>query len=64
MAMKNRKLANVLAFVLAVIVFVVGYAVISGAPPGARGALEWYSILIFLVLWSAIYVMLTGGSEM
>ena len=64
MAMKNKTFANVLAFVLATILFVVGYAFIAGGPPGASGAVEWYSILIFLLLWSTVYVILTGGSEM
>lgn len=43
-----------ISFIVAGLVFVVGYSIAAGHPPGMAGAMEWWAIAILFVPWGAI----------
>jgi hypothetical protein len=42
------------SFIIASILFIMGYWVFTGTLPGISGAIKWWSILILLLLWGAV----------
>jgi len=54
------------SFIIAGVIYVIGYWLIAGEPPGVSGAFHWWSIIILLLLWgaaSAALAALFGGGE-
>ncbi len=45
---------GLISFIIAGLIYIVGYWLIAGHPPGVKGAMEWWSILILFLLWGAV----------
>ena len=50
---EKLKVPGWISFVIACLVFVLGYWMFTGSVPGAAGAVKWWSILILFLLWGA-----------
>jgi len=51
---KKPKTPGWISFVLACVIYVLGYGTLTGSVPGVAGALKWWSILILFLLWGAV----------
>ncbi|MBI5243046.1 MAG: hypothetical protein HY922_05080 [Elusimicrobia bacterium] len=54
MSEESPKSGGWLSFIIACVIYVIGYRLISGNMPGAAGALHWWSIIVLLLLWGAV----------
>ncbi|HAH07583.1 MAG TPA: hypothetical protein DCM05_13865 [Elusimicrobia bacterium] len=51
------------SFVIAGLIYVAGYRVVTGEMPGAAGALKWYSVVSLLLLWGAVSAVMAKLSR-
>ena len=65
MASEKPKTKGWLSFIIAGVMYVIGYRVFTGELPGAQGAVKWWSFLILLFLWGTVDYLMSGkfGSQ-
>jgi len=51
---KGLKVPGWISFVIASVIFVLGYVIFTGSLPGVQGALKWWSIITLFLLWGAV----------
>ena len=47
-----------LSFIVACVIYVIGYWVITGAPPGVAGTFHWWSVIVLFLPWGAVSAVL------
>ena len=55
---KEGKLMSWASFIIACVIYLLGYAVVTGGTAGANDVLTWYAILIVFFLWGAVDLVL------
>jgi hypothetical protein len=53
MAEDRLRSSGWLSFLIACAVYIAGYWLWTGEPPGVEGTLHWWSIIVLVLLWGA-----------
>ena len=63
MSHQQSKTSGWLSFFIACIIYVLGYWLISGSPPGVAGVMRWGSLIILFLLWGPVSAALSALSK-